>query len=37
MLEVQSNYHVVTEWKKEDSGKIRRSIQAKRRHFHHDR
>src|ERR1700739_745475 len=34
LLEVQTNYHVVTEWKKEDSGKTRRSIQAKRRHFH---
>jgi type IV secretion/conjugal transfer VirB4 family ATPase len=34
LLEVQANYHVVTEWKKEDSGKTRRSIQAKRRHFH---
>src|SRR5205814_6508132 len=32
--EVQTNYHVVTEWKKEDSGKTRRTIQAKRRHFH---
>jgi len=34
LLEVQANYHVVTEWKKEDSGKTRRVIQAKRRHFH---
>jgi len=34
LLEVQTNYHVVTEWKKEDSGKTRRLIQAKRRHFH---
>ena len=34
LLEVQTNYHVVTEWKKEDSGKTRRVIQAKRRHFH---
>lgn len=34
LLEVQANYYVVTEWKKEDSGKIRRAIQAKRRHFH---
>jgi type IV secretion system protein TrbE len=34
LLEVQTNYHVVTEWKKEDSGKTRRAIQAKRRHFH---
>jgi type IV secretion system protein VirB4 len=34
LLEVETNYHVVTEWKKEDSGKTRRVIQAKRRHFH---
>jgi type IV secretion system protein TrbE len=34
LLEVQTNYYVVTEWTKEDSGKIRRVIQAKRRHFH---
>jgi|SRR5579885_3089016 type IV secretion system protein VirB4 len=34
LLEVEANYHVVTEWKKEDSGKVRRIIQAKRRHFH---
>ena len=34
LLEVQSNFYVVTEWKKEDSGKTRRTIQAKRRHFH---
>lgn len=34
LLEVQANYYVVTEWKKEDSGKTRRLIQAKRRHFH---
>jgi type IV secretion system protein VirB4 len=34
LLEVQANYHVVTEWKKEDSGRMRRTIQAKRRHFH---
>jgi type IV secretion/conjugal transfer VirB4 family ATPase len=34
LLEVQANYHVVTEWKKEDSGTMRRTIQAKRRHFH---
>jgi len=34
LLEIQTNYHVVTEWKKEDSGKTRRTIQAKRRHFH---
>jgi type IV secretion system protein VirB4 len=34
LLEVQANYYVVTEWKKEDSGTTRRTIQAKRRHFH---
>src|SRR3984957_5685129 len=34
LLEVEANYHVVTEWKKEDSGKMRRVIQPKRRHFH---
>src|SRR5579863_3661098 len=34
LLEVEANYYVVTEWKKEDPGKTRRSIQAKRRHFH---
>ena len=34
LLEVEANYYVVTEWKKEGSGKTRRLIQAKRRHFH---
>ena len=34
LLEVQANYYVVSEWKKEDSGKMRRAIQTKRRHFH---
>src|ERR1700692_3333634 len=34
LLEVEANYYVVTEWKKEDSGKTRRNIQAKRRHLH---
>ena len=34
LLEVEANYYVVTEWKKEDSGKTRRNIQSKRRHFH---
>jgi type IV secretion system protein VirB4 len=34
LLEVQANYYIVTEWKKEDSGKMRRVIQSKRRHFH---
>ena len=34
LLEVEANYYIVTEWKKEDSGKMRRAVQAKRRHFH---
>ena len=34
LLEVQANFYVVTEWKKEDAGKTRHVIQAKRRHFH---
>ena len=34
LLEVEANYYVTTEWQKEDSGKTRRTIQAKRRHFH---
>jgi energy-coupling factor transporter ATP-binding protein EcfA2 len=34
LFEVAANYYVVTEWKKEDPGKTRRNIQAKRRHFH---
>ncbi len=34
LLDVRANYHIVTEWKKEEPGKTRRSIQAKRRHFH---
>jgi type IV secretion system protein VirB4 len=34
LLAVRANYHVVTEWKKEEAGKTRREIQAKRRHFH---
>jgi hypothetical protein len=34
LLEVEANYYVVTEWKKEDSGKMRRAIQTKRRHFY---
>lgn len=34
LLEVEANYYVVSEWKKQDSGKMRRTIQAKRRHFH---
>ena len=34
LLDVRANYHIVTEWKKEEPGKTRRNIQAKRRHFH---
>jgi len=34
LLGVRANYHVVTEWMKEEPGKTRRGIQAKRRHFH---
>jgi Toprim domain-containing protein len=34
LLDIRANYHVVTEWMKEDPGKTRRGIQAKRRHFH---
>jgi type IV secretion system protein VirB4 len=34
LLEVEANYYVVTEWKKEESGRMRRVIQTKRRHFH---
>jgi len=34
LLAIRANYHVVTEWKKEEPGKTRRNIQAKRRHFH---
>jgi hypothetical protein len=34
LLDVRANYHVVTEWKKEEPGRTRRNIQAKRRHFH---
>jgi type IV secretion/conjugal transfer VirB4 family ATPase len=34
LLGVRANYHVVTEWKKEEPGKTRRTIQSKRRHFH---
>ncbi|HEV2402157.1 MAG TPA: type IV secretion system DNA-binding domain-containing protein [Candidatus Sulfotelmatobacter sp.] len=34
LLEVQANFHIITEWKKEDSGKTRKVIQSKRRHFH---
>ena len=34
LLGVRASYHVVTEWQKEESGKTRREIQARRRHFH---
>jgi type IV secretion system protein TrbE len=34
LLGISANYQVVTEWKKEEPGKTRRTIQAKRRHFH---
>jgi type IV secretory pathway VirB4 component len=34
LLEVQANFYVVTEWKKQDPGATRRAIRAKRRHFH---
>ena len=34
LLEIEANYFVVTEWKREDPGKTRRAIQSKRRHFH---
>jgi len=37
LLDVRANYHVVTEWKKEEPGKTRRSIQSKRRHFHNSK
>jgi len=34
LLDVDANYFVATEWKKEDTGKTRSTIQATRRHFH---
>jgi type IV secretion system protein TrbE len=34
LLDVRANFHIVTEWKKEEPGRTRRTIQAKRRHFH---
>jgi len=34
LLDVRANFHVVTEWQKEEPGRTRRIIQAKRRHFH---
>jgi type IV secretion system protein TrbE len=33
-LEIRANFHIVTEWKREEPGKTRRAIQSKRRHFH---
>ena len=34
LLDIRANFHVVTEWRKEEPGTTRRNIQAKRRHFH---
>ena len=34
LLDVRANFHVVTEWQKEEPARTRRTIQAKRRHFH---
>src|SRR5262249_19595401 len=34
ILDVRANFHVVTEWKKEEPGTTRRNIQSRRRHFH---
>ena len=34
LLEVEANFHVVTEWRKENAGRTRSTIEAKRRHFH---
>jgi type IV secretion/conjugal transfer VirB4 family ATPase len=34
LLEADANYYIATEWKREDSGKTRRLIESKRRHFH---
>jgi type IV secretion system protein VirB4 len=34
LLDVRANYHIVSEWKKEDPSRTRRNIQTKRRHFH---
>jgi type IV secretion/conjugal transfer VirB4 family ATPase len=34
LLEADANYYIATEWKREDSGKSRRLIGSKRRHFH---
>jgi type IV secretion system protein VirB4 len=37
LLDVRANYHIVTEWKKEEPRRTRRNIQARRRHFHNTR
>jgi type IV secretion/conjugal transfer VirB4 family ATPase len=34
LLEVQANFFIVTEWKKESSDKTRHSIHSRRRHYH---
>jgi type IV secretion/conjugal transfer VirB4 family ATPase len=34
LLEVEANFFIVTEWKKQPSDKTRRSIHSQRRHFH---
>lgn len=34
LFEVEANFFVATEWKKEDSNKSRGLIQSRRRHFH---
>jgi CagE, TrbE, VirB family, component of type IV transporter system len=34
LLEVEANFFVVTEWRKEDAGKTRGRIHSRRRHFH---
>ena len=34
ILGVHANFHVVTEWQKEEPGTTRRNIQSRRRHFH---
>jgi type IV secretion/conjugal transfer VirB4 family ATPase len=34
LLEVEANFFIVTEWKKEAPSKARSTIQARRRHFH---
>src|SRR5260370_42272567 len=37
LLDIRANYHVVTEWKKEDPGKKRRSIQSNLPLFHNSK